>query len=510
MLEESRKEDAMSKLVSAPLTQLSLDAGSKQRLRHYQTRVSSDSYSVIFDDRVVEIARRYAKSNCDIDGIIEYLNRLKDKDGLPFCQSIKQWSKAEEALARFIDANHTPFCWNENYQTAKREMIEMFSQLNLKPIKFNTANDIEEILPKKGTHAGFHYILTGMRKKGDYISDELVKTFEEWRCKRISRQLDSYPILLGFRTQASGAFLDDGSKSFTCKHKTRVVSMVDFYQILLESKYTVPFQRALSTYPCYAGGKDIPEIGQYISNFRSRTHYFTSIDYSSFDQTISNWLIRDAFDILKSAFKNVDDDEFSVIVNDFINKDFITDTGILHSNKGVPSGSMFTQIIDSLVNLLVIKTYFHSIHTPLQHCIVMGDDNLFFSNTPISVDKLSTYVKKNFGLIINPDKCNYGMCNSKDPQFLSRKWSAYGSYRDIGTIISKMAFPERFREYGGLITPEIVFYSYIMAYKRTMDEYFDTERFRLDSLELMAKKEEIPLDALPGMLRYLKIYTEIR
>lgn len=497
----------MSKQVSASLTNFCLDAGSKQRLRHYQSRVSSDSYNVIFDDKVVEIMKRYAKPHTDVAGTIEYLNRLTDPEGLPFCQSIKQWNKAQQALDRFGDANHTPFCWNENYQKAKQEMMKMFNSSNLELATLNNVSDIEAILPKKGTHAGFHFILTGMRKKGDYIAEGLVKSFREWRSKRISKQLESYPIMLGFRTQGSGAFNDDGSESNTCKHKTRIVSMIDFYQILMEIQYAMPFQRLLAKYQFYAGGKDIEEIGKYISHARKDNHYYTSIDYSSFDQTISNWLIKDAFDIVKCAFKKVDEDEFTTIVDDFINKKFISNDSIIVSNKGVPSGSMFTQIIDSLVNLLVIKTYFNSISRNLRHCMIMGDDNIFFTRDPISVEKLSTYVKKNFGLIINPDKCNSGECNSSDPQFLSRKWGPDGSYRDIGTLISKMAFPERFREYNEQVTPELVFLSYIDGYKYSMMKHFYVDRFFMDNPELIAKKDEIPLDVLPGMLRYLKTYT---
>jgi hypothetical protein len=285
--------------------------------------------------------------------------------------------------------------------------------------------------------------------------------------------------------------------------------MVDLMQIILELKYAKPVQKLMSSSFMYAGGKDPSLISSIISNYRNRNKVWWSIDYSGFDMSISSWLIEDAFAILKKLFLNVDDEEWNIIVNDFVHKDFIVNEGVVHSDKGVPSGSMFTQIIDSIVNCVVVTTYFNSINSKCD-MIAMGDDNLIFSNEKLDLlDDLSSYLNKNFGLSTSAEKSSKGTFRQY-PEFLSRFWRIDGQWRHPYLLISRLLFPERYRDYSGDIGPEHVIFAFILTYRLGMGELMDVWRFTQDypiSRDFVANR--VDSKYLPGAATHIREYTMV-
>lgn len=490
----------MKRAIIGSEPKLALDPGSKKRLKSFRSNLSSDVTKVIFDDRVLSCLEKYVWRPTDLERTRQYLNSCRDEEGYPFSQSLRQWSKAEEALLRFSEPNYTSFRWNENYQKSLKELKEIFSQYQLKPLTYVDDQSIADALPKKTTHSGWHYILCGKKEKGEYLDGVFSEyTTAEVRAKEVGSF--HYPILPGFRTQGSGEFTDDGLETYTCKHKTRIVSMIDIYQILAECKYAVPFQTAIESRNFYAGGKDMVSISGIIHDMQYRFTNYISLDYSHFDQSISDWLIRDAFDVIRSAFNCVDEELFRIIVHDFIVKDFISPDGVVHSEKGVPSGSMFTQIVDSIVNILMIKTYLKHLSTE-GDMIVMGDDNLLYTNVTIDPEDCSSYIRKNFGITMNASKTSVGM-SYQDPWFLSRQWRKDGQWRHPKILIAKLLFPERFRRYGEQVTPELIIHSYILCYSIGMRELVDVDRFYQDYPGLRNRVDENVIQHGPGILRYL-------
>jgi hypothetical protein len=359
------------------------------------------------------------------------------------------------------------------------------------------------------THSGWTYIESGLKEKGKNVEGSY-RTFQNFKQSAVQEGSFKRPILIGFRTQASGEYEDDGTRTNTGKHKLRVVSMVDFNVIIAELMFAKPIQKFMSSQDFYAGGKDESEISSIITNWRVKYPRFLSIDYSSFDQTISSWLIEDAFEVIRSAFVMYpwQNKLFDVIVNDFIHKDFVLSEGILHSDKGVPSGSMFTQIIDTLVNWLVVNTYFNSINEKAE-MIIMGDDNAIFTRATINIEDLASYIIKNFGLIVKTDdKSNEGNCRTDDVKFLSRYWRFDGQWRHPNQLLSRLLFPERKRVYDGEIGPQHVVYAFILTYRIGMEQLIDVRRFLHDYP--ISKKfvlNNVDSRYLPGALAYIKEYT---
>jgi hypothetical protein len=467
----------------------------------------------IFDDKAVDLARSYALDRHDFNQQIAYLNDLVDADGIPFSRSYKLYSKASDAMQRFAQRDYTRFQWNENYVKSLEKLKAEFAKLNLRPLSYRSDDDIRRAVPKESTHSGYLWVQTGVKKKGDHMVG-IHEMFNRDLEDALSDGSFNHPILIAFRTQASGEFEDDGSQTGKCKHKTRVVSMVDLRQIIAELMFAKPIQNYMSKVDWYAGGKDDSGISSIMTARRVKYSRFLSIDYSSFDQTISSWLIDDAFEVIRCAFRMNDwhQQVFNVIKNDFIHKDFILSEGVLHSDKGVPSGSMFTQIIDSIVNVLVVQTYFFSIGAEAE-MTVMGDDNIIFTNSNTSMEDMATYIAKNMGLIVKvEDKSSSGSTKTGYPKFLSCYWTDYGKWRHPHDLLSRLAFPERFRNYGTTgvdsVRPEHVIHAYIYAYPAGMAQLIDVGRFRLDYP--ISKKQIMKLvdsRLLPGYFGYNQEYV---
>jgi len=491
-----------------------LSTGSKNRLANYQRNLSITRGLDVnnnFDSKVISVIERYALNVAEVRSQLRYLEKLKDEEGYSFSRCLKRYSTTQKAFELFASRDHTSFRWNQHYQEAIKMLKGEFSKFSVKPLSITCDSDVLEALPKANTHSGYTFIETGIKKKGDNMEGVFLRYSEALEAAKSCGSFRR-PIMIAFRTQASGEYSDDGQQTFTCKHKTRVVSMVDLLQIIAELKFSNPIQHVMGQMTTYAGGKDDHTLAQIISGYRYKFNQWCSIDYSSYDQTISSWLIEDAFDVLKSCF-NVKawtqdiEDEWDLVVHDFIHKDFIISEGLIHSDKGVPSGSMFTQIIDTVANWIMILTYSNSVNMRVG-MLAMGDDNLIFSYRRIVMSELSSYLRKNFGVIIHDDdKTNFGS-RSEPPKFLSCFWKISGKWRHPNQILSRLAYSERFRLYNHEVTPELVVYGYILTYPKGMVDLIDVDRFMNENR--FAKEQIMKLvdsyQVLPGSMAYQVSY----
>lgn len=488
-------------------SQNSLTPGQRDNLIRFNHQFSLDRLVPIRDLDVLKVLKQYALHPRLIDSDFSYLSSLKDDNGYEYSQSLKRVREIDAVVDAFQRRSVPNFRWNENYQKAKLQLERMFSSEHLKSLTYNSDSDVMSYLPKTDTHSGFEYILTGLKKKGEYAKGILQAYNAE---EKFALEHGSFGklILPGTRTQGSGAFDElTGERTYHCKHKTRMINMVDLYVILAELKYAKPIQELLVSNDWYAGGKDPSVITRQFSHWRRTYNYYLSIDYSGYDQTIPDWLIEDAFDIMFKAFdeKGVLCD---VIVNDFIHKDLLFDGNIYHLDKGVPSGSMFTQIVDTVCNWLIILTYAYSINEPDIDMMVMGDDNIIFTRRSWNVRSLSEYVSKNFGMIIGSKSDDVAPV-SQTPHFLSRYWKYTGQWRHPSVLVSKLAFPERRRRYD-LISPDEVIYGYICSYPLGMEELIDVPLFLKQHPNYSYAELAKISSYLPGSVAYNLEYVQKR
>lgn len=479
-----------------------LKAPQQKRLSIYFNNLSKDKDPQLFDRRMYDYLINTSDRPQFVEATKNYL------DSIQWHQSKYEFSAIKMQLARFADANHPKFGWNKMYCLAKERLMNEFSKYRLSMLDYNRNVDIQQCVPRDDSNAGWSYILTGLRLKGMYketLSQDYNAEEKEAKCNKSFNK----PILIGCRTQASNPFNKDGSYNNNYTAKTRLVSMIDIYQIMGETKFARPLQNQLSRVNWYAGGKNDDAIRNRMLLWKNKYKYWISIDYSKYDQSISDWLIRDAFDIMRVAFHDsfvkFDDELFQIVREDLIHKSFIVGPNdIVESHKGVPSGSMFTQLVDSIVNRLMIDTYLISKGLD-RDMMIMGDDNIIFTNYEVDLVDLSIYLSHNFGIEMNPEKCKTGICGKDQPEFLSREWRFEGIYRLPQLLIAKLLYPERYRDYvRGEFQPSMIVRCYVDAFPLGMRYIIsDPVELRLSEIAGILEKGKW----LDGFLRYRYLYN---
>lgn len=185
-----------------------------------------------------------------------------------------------------------------------------------------------------------------------------------------------------------------------------------------------------------------------------------SLDMSSFDSSISGELIHIAFNILRTWY-DLDEiepesgktvrDIMKLVENYFIHTPIVMPDHKIYLGKehGVPSGSYFTQIIDSIVNVIIggaISSRFH-LGVSKREIFVLGDDLLMWSNRKMDLDKIARYANDTFGVTMHGSEKSEIFRYDEAVHYLGRNWS--NGLPDIPQedILKRMAYPESFRKY---------------------------------------------------------------
>lgn len=135
---------------------------------------------------------------------------------------------------------------------------------------------------------------------------------------------------------------------------------------------------------CNRFGPDWINIGEKIS----ASKYVFCCDYSKYDQRVSSMLMLRALDVIIEIM-NLDDKFTNNYVSNYKDwfKKFITDkvykvegAGLFELSSGMPSGTIWTSTINSVVNVIVIKEVMEEIGIKAYDYVVYGDDNLILIN----------------------------------------------------------------------------------------------------------------------------------
>ena len=386
-------------------------------------------------------------------------------------------------LDKFFEPEAPNFYWNINYKETKEFVYEWLKPFfkDIEAIELSDDMDVREIITNLKAQAGS---ISLNDKKEDCLDIIKAVAFYIYH-EKPNLQL---PAILYSRSQMGGYLKTDinGVRTVSAKgmkYKSRVVWCIDAATIMVEGTIARPMMEVLCKVQQYAGGKMDSAISHIVRGWNN--HFWISVDYSSYDSSIPSWLIHDIFTMIKRWFGNKHDELISWIENQFINTTFYDYRGKLRSKtKGVPSGSYFTQIVDSLANYILILTWMRSKYgdfnvikseifenNTISMC-VMGDDNIIFTKVPLNMKHLASYLDRNFGIEMHPDKCDKGTCN-ESPKFLKRAWTAEGSDRDLLELLIEAIHSERFRAYKKKgFSPWHVIFGYYMSYPVAMKKLF--------------------------------------
>lgn len=243
------------------------------------------------------------------------------------------------------------------------------------------------------------------------------------------------PCVLFTRTQESG--------------KTRTVwgfpiadtlNEMRFYRPILEYQKKLDWRSALTT----PENVDL-QVTRLIDQAIIADNFIISMDMRGYDSTVRAMLQEAAFLYFIQLFQPKYKDELLYILHRFGNIGLITPNGILNSPHGVPSGSTFTNEVDSVVQYLIAYTGFLTAF----RFQIQGDDSLYQSKDPDSVfDLFARYGLEVSGkdkTFVSKDYCVY-------LQFLYHKQyrnkngiigGVYSTYRALNRIIH----PERFDDF---------------------------------------------------------------
>nr|APG78198.1 RdRp [Beihai picobirna-like virus 11] len=214
---------------------------------------------------------------------------------------------------------------------------------------------------------------------------------------------------------------------------------MQFYRPVLDYQKELPWRTAVTT----------PErvdaaVLQLMNHARAEDKFLVSIDFSAYDNTIKRTLIEHSFDYFRSLFQEGFHEQLDYIKERMITIGLVTPDGILSGDHGVPSGSTFTNEVDSVVQYLIASNYQNEI---LKYFQIQGDDGIYATNDP---EKLFDHYKS-FALNVNEDKSD----RSKDYCLFLQKYYSY-HYIDRGVVggiyptyraLNRLVYPERFVEF---------------------------------------------------------------
>lgn len=234
-------------------------------------------------------------------------------------------------------------------------------------------------------------------------------------------------------------------------NKTRLVWGYPLEMTIMEARFARPFiNLMLQMRTPMAFGMSKCELGAYIHrHIIESPGRIVAMDYSKYDTTLSRVMIRAAFRIIASWFDPQDLEQYGwdKLTHYFIYTPIVMPDGHLYKGKahGVPSGSYFTQVVDSICNVAMCYALASRFNLSIdkRSLYVLGDDVLMSVVGQIDLDAWASYLSQ-FGMKLNVEKTLLDRAH-----FLGAFWDKGKPDVPIQEIVNKAVFPENYRNYGG-------------------------------------------------------------
>lgn len=229
--------------------------------------------------------------------------------------------------------------------------------------------------------------------------------------------------------------------------EARPVQCLPFEWHLVEATYFYPMQDALMKFRSpYTAGRTRTEIASSMNSVAYDASGWLCLDYSGFDRSVSARLLSDAFRIVRDNMQLTRPQHVVLdrIVTYFATGPMLLPDGNVYSGRrhGVPSGSMFTQLIDSIVNAIAIEYLRARSDIRILKYWVVGDDSVIaIAGQKAGIVKVKSILGE-LGLQVNSFKSSYKEKLS-DVDFLGHKMRAK-AIRDPNETFQRIVNPERF------------------------------------------------------------------
>jgi hypothetical protein len=422
------------------------------------------------------------------------LDTLKSQ-GYGFKKEVKM---VQEAVDRFSDVH----AYNAINRPGYREVLDYVRRKDkpgfpLFQLEAPNLEEFKDFFSNMKANAGFLGCYTGRRHKGDMMTEEMRRMVYKLEGELVNGGFETEPTLPGLRLQLSipvdddGEVIwtvgDDGTRHVVFKQKTRLVNMESALLEFLQGHFMREIQRAMNTMSWYAAGKKPEALYQYVMKLKREYAHITTIDYSSYDQTMPGWLLRDVYSIWHDWFPRWNESwekRWNAMTKACINGLIVCDrSGTLRPIRdGNRSGLKDTNAKGSMAGRIIALYYLiHILHWTEGrdfNIAICGDDLLIASKREFSLSDYANFVRKVFGVICRPEKCGHWTgSDKKRVNFLSREWRDGGIWRNPWHLIVKLVYHERWRNYEGDMSPEMMIHAYNLCYPLGMGEWIDQEAF---------------------------------
>jgi len=265
----------------------------------------------------------------------------------------------------------------------------------------------------------------GKKRENKYIN---VENFDEW----INLDL---ACMLYTRTQEG--------------NKTRLVWGYPTVNMIDEQKYYLPVlkyqQQNAEWRKAIVGTTETDKaITEIIDFAKANDLYIVSIDFSSYDASVGIDLQKAAFRYISNLYQGQYSDDIERLAHTFGHIPLLTPKGLLTGPHGVPSGSAFTNEIDSIAQYLVAVSSGLIYEDYMQ---IQGDDGVYVTSEP---DKLLEHFEK-YGLDVSKDKT---MISKSTVNYLQKTYNTeyrldngiIGGIYPVSRALLRLVFMERFVE----------------------------------------------------------------
>lgn len=487
----------------------------RKALKSYYSRMSNSNEKVLVDDHV--------------NAVLQQQGYIIDEDP----RSVYDVDKLYQALNKYGPENSTLPVENDFFKSGVSLAYACFS----KPSDVEHANVLDFTIEMINHITTNKKASSGLTAYGEPKEVSMVRAYERGR-ETLSGKKAPEACIAFARTQFNG--------------KTRLVWGYPYSMTAIEGMFARPlidiFRRGTTPMALF---QPTGVTGALLRRSSYRKTYCYSVDMSSFDSSISSRLIDISFDILSTWFDMSGEiitqngetfprsEVFSMIRSYFKTCPIVMPNQHIYKGRrhGVPSGSYFTQVIDSIVNVIIAGTLSarFSMRIDKTEIQVLGDDMVFWSDNHVKLDLLAEYASKVFHVKFNVSKSQC-VRYSEEPYFLGRNWLSGVPDIAVSEILKRMKYPERFRHYSNQpILREhqvrLMFRAYAATYRSAwmvlLESYFNARttgfrytqwtpadvdnhmRLMIDQLSEMSPEIRqqvaelaIPDDFLSGLLRF--------
>jgi hypothetical protein len=276
------------------------------------------------------------------------------------------------------------------------------------------------------------------------------------RAQRITDCSEIYPCVIGWRGQAQGLHL---------LPKQRVVWMFDHAETILGATILYPVlnvMKEMRGFSAWKGSDAVDLAATRILHGYPSPRMKYSFDYSGFDSSVTRGMLDVIATVLCHWFDPEAHSRIMLLLENMATISLVVPFVIKSGRDGgVPSGSVLTNLVDTLINLLAGFYCSERLGIELLDYEVLGDDSVFVFNSDPPLDEISE-VMSELGLKCNPEK---QWTSSRSIHFLQR-W--HSVEYEVDGICRGVRSP--FRAVNGMM-------SYERFVAKGWSKYMDTARW---------------------------------